>query len=483
MKTTPRSFLFFSLFLVFSGLCCKDAALNEKTGSVRTPNFIIIFCDDLGYGDLGAYGHPTIATPNLDRMAFEGQRWTNFYTGASVCTPSRAALLTGRLPIRSGMCSSTRRVLFPDSEGGLPDGEITIAEAMKEKGYSTGCIGKWHLGHLTEYHPDQHGFDYYFGVPYSNDMDRVNDSPKGRAAFLEPKMEYWNLPLYRDRTLLERPANQNTLTKRYTEEAVSFIEQHQEEPFFLYLAHSMVHVPLFRSAEFSEKSRRGLYGDVMEELDWSTGQIIQTLEKLGLDQNTLVVFTSDNGPWLTYNEQGGSSGLLYYGKGSTWEGGMRVPGIFWGPGIVDPGVIMDPGTTMDLMPTFLEMAGGEMPADRIMDGSSLADTITTRAPGPRDTVLYYRGDQLWAVRKGSYKAHFITRSGYGPDKPVTWDPPRLHNLDVDPSEKYNIAESHPGVLDEIRKILEEHQLNLVPGEDVLQHRLEKDQLHLTWEEM
>jgi arylsulfatase A len=483
MKKTPKNFLIFSLFFIFSSLSCQKVSVSEKAEPGRPPNFIVIFCDDMGYGDLGAYGHPTIATPNLDRMAFEGQRWTNFYTGASVCTPSRAALLTGRLPIRSGMCSSKRRVLFPNSERGLPDTEITIAEAMKQKGYSTGCIGKWHLGHLSQYHPDQHGFDYYFGVPYSNDMDRVNDSPKGREAFLEPKMEYWNLPLYRNRKLLERPTNQNTLTKRYTEESVNFIEQHQEEPFFLYLAHSMVHVPLFRSSEFAGKSLRGLYGDVMEELDWSAGQIIETLKRLDLGRNTLVVFTSDNGPWLTYDEQGGSSGLLYYGKGSTWEGGMRVPGIFWGPGIVDPGVIMDPGTTMDLMPTFLEMAGGEIPSDRIMDGSSLADTITTRAPGPRDTVFYYRGDQIWAVRKGSYKAHFITRPGYGEEEAVTWNPPRLHNLDVDPSEKYNVAESHPAILDEIQKIREEHQRNLKPGEDMLQYRLENDQLNLTWEKM
>ncbi len=468
--------------LLLPSLSCHDTGVKQKVSSSRPPNFIVIFCDDLGYGDLGAFGHPTIATPNLDRMAFEGQRWTSFYTGASVCTPSRAALLTGRLPVRSGMCSSTRRVLFPDSAGGLPDSEITIAEALKKIGYSTGAIGKWHLGHLSQFHPDQHGFDYYFGVPYSNDMDRVNDSPPGREVYREPKMEYWNLPLYRNRTLLERPTDQNTLTKRYTEEAVTFIKQHRDEPFFLYLAQSMVHVPLFRSTGFTDISRRGLYGDVMEELDWSAGQIIQTLKNLELDRNTLVVFTSDNGPWLTYDEQGGSAGLLYYGKGSTWEGGMRVPTIFWGPGIVEPGVIMDPGTTMDLLPTFVSMAGGEIPSEVQLDGSSLVDTITTRSPGPRDTVFYYRGNELWAVRKGAYKAHFLTRSGYGEDKPVAWDPPRLHNLDADPSEKYNISGSHPEVLDEIRKVVDEHRFNLAPGKDQLEQRLKGAQLNLTWED-
>lgn len=481
MKSTA-GFIFSLLLLLISVPGCRELETDQGLGPGEPLNFIVIFCDDLGYGDVGAYGHPTIATPNLDRMAWEGQRWTSFYTGASVCTPSRAALLTGRLPIRNGMCSSQRRVLFPDSAGGLPQEEITIAEALKSQGYSTGCIGKWHLGHLSRYHPDQHGFDFYFGVPYSNDMDRVNDSPKGRAAFLEPKSEYWNLPLYRNRTLLERPTDQNTLTRRYTEEAITFIREHREEPFFLYLAHSMMHVPLFRSADFAEKSRRGLYGDAMEELDWSAGEILRTLRDLGLDRNTLVVFTSDNGPWLSYDQQGGSAGLLYYGKGSTWEGGMRVPAIFWGPGIVEPGVIMDPGTTMDLLPTFLEMAGAKIPSDRVMDGSSLSGTITSGAPGSRDTVFYYREDKLWAVRKGPFKAHFITRSGYEGEEPVTWDPPRLHNLEEDPSEKYNIAAGHPEVLDEIRKAVEDHLADLVPGEDQLAGRLREDQLHLTWEE-
>lgn len=472
----------FLLIIAASAWGCWNAEEKQEGSGSRPPNFIVIFCDDLGYGDVGAYGHPTIATPNLDRMASQGQRWTSFYTGASVCTPSRAALLTGRLPIRSGMCSNGRRVLFPNSGGGLPQDEITIAEALKELGYTTACIGKWHLGHLSSYHPDRHGFDYFFGVPYSNDMDRVNDSPPGREAFQEPRSEYWNLPLYRNRTLLERPADQNILTRRYTEEAVSFIESHRESPFLLYLAHSMVHVPLFRSPEFADTSRRGLYGDVMEELDWSAGEIIAALTRLGLDQNTLVVFTSDNGPWLTYDQQGGSAGLLHYGKGSTWEGGMRVPGIFWGPGMVKPGVIMDPGTTMDLLPTFLEMAGGFPPSERILDGISLAETITSKASGPRDTVFYYRGEELWAVRKGSFKAHFKTRSGYGRDETITWDPPRLHNLEVDPSEKYNIADSHPEIVSGIERLAEEHRQEILPVKNQLEVQLPEDQREKNWTE-
>ncbi len=262
------------------------------------PNVVIVFCDDLGYGDLGCYGHPTIRTPNLDRMAQEGQKWTNFYAAASVCTPSRAALLTGRLPIRNGMASDRRRVLFPDSAGGLPPDEVTIAEALKPLGYATACVGKWHLGHLPQYLPTRQGFDSYFGIPYSNDMDRVADSPKGREAFWDPKIEYWNVPLMRDERIVERPADQNTITKRYAEESVAFLRKNRDRPFFLYLAHSMPHVPLFTSDEFRGTSLRGLYGDVIEEIDWSVGRVLDTLRELKLDRKTLVVFTSDNGPWL-----------------------------------------------------------------------------------------------------------------------------------------------------------------------------------------
>lgn len=230
----PLLFLFQSAFLLNSSRL--DAAQSPDK-----PNIIVIFADDLGYADLGCYGHPTIRTPNLDRMAGEGLRFTQFYSAAEVCTPSRAGLLTGRLPIRSGMCSSQRRVLFPNSGGGIPASELLLSEALKQAGYDTACVGKWHLGHLPQFLPTNHGFDRFFGIPYSNDMDRVNDAPKGRQAFLEPKSEYWNVPLLRDQKIVERPTNQTTLTKRYTEEAVSIIKEHADDrerrPFFLYLAH------------------------------------------------------------------------------------------------------------------------------------------------------------------------------------------------------------------------------------------------------
>jgi arylsulfatase A-like enzyme len=442
-------------------------SLSNCSQPERLPNFIIVFCDDLGYGDLGSFGHPTIRTPQLDRMAQEGQKWTNFYVGASVCTPSRAALLTGRLPIRSGMCSDKRRVLFPDSGGGIPSEEITIAEALKAKEYATACIGKWHLGHLSRFLPTKHGFDYYFGIPYSNDMDRTESAPAGRAAFRDPRVDYWNVPLMRNDEIIERPADQHTITKRYTEEACRFIREHQEQPFFVYLAHSMPHVPLFVSDEFVDKSRRGLFGDVIEEIDWSVGRVLETLEETNLERHTLVLFTSDNGPWLTFDEQGGSAGLLRGGKGSTFEGGMREPTLFWGPGLVQPGVVMDMGTTMDVLPTFLSLAGIELPQDRVLDGIDLTSTLRGITPSPRQVVFYYRGTRIHAVRKGPYKAHFITKSGYGPDEAVVHDPPLLYHLEHDPSERIDVADDYPDVLEEIQEIVKQHQADLVEVPDQL----------------
>lgn len=258
------------------------------------PNFIIIFADDLGYGDLSSYGHPSIHTPNLDRMAANGQKWTNFYAAASVCTPSRAALLTGRLPVRSGMASNKHRVLFPDSQNGLPATEITLAEQLKKASYKTACIGKWHLGHKEAYLPTNNGFDYYFGIPYSNDMDKVHKTPS-REYWRKPadsiKTEHFNVPLYQNLEIIERPANQNTITSRYSKEAVSYIKQNKDEPFFIYLAHNLPHIPLFASEGAKGKSKRGLYGDVVEEIDKGVGQILEALEEEGLSENTIVVFT------------------------------------------------------------------------------------------------------------------------------------------------------------------------------------------------
>ncbi|MCC6509646.1 MAG: sulfatase-like hydrolase/transferase, partial [Pirellulaceae bacterium] len=291
--------------------------LSTISVAAERPNVIIIFADDLGYGDLGCYGSPTIRTPHLDQMAAQGLRFTDFYSAAEVCTPSRAALLTGRYPIRSGMCGN-RRVLFPNSKGGLPTKEVTIADMLREAGYATAHIGKWHLGIHPGSRPLEQGFDSSFGLPYSNDMDARADLPKGSTGSPNPPLDGWNVPLLRNGQVVEQPANQTTLTKRYTEEAVTFIRQHKTKPFFLYIAHTFPHVPMFASPDFKGKSRAGIYGDAVQELDWSVGQVLDTLRSEGVAENTLVVFTSDNGPWLIMGDQGGSAGLLREGKGSTW---------------------------------------------------------------------------------------------------------------------------------------------------------------------
>ncbi len=450
------------LALVFA-LCALPALAQQ--------NFVVIFADDLGWGDIGPFGHPTINTPNLDRMAAEGQKWTQFYVASSVCTPSRAGLITGRLPIRSGMTSDARRVLFPDSSGGLPHSEVTIAEVLKKKDYATAAVGKWHLGHLPQWLPMQQGFDSYFGIPYSNDMDGVRQDIPHRRRFWNPKSEYWDVPLLDNETELERPTDQTTITKRYAERAVEFIRSNRGRPFFLYLAHSMVHVPLFASAEFEGKSRRGLFGDTVEEIDWSVGRILDTLRELGLDDQTLVVFTSDNGPWLTYDDHGGSAGGLRMGKGSTWDGGMREPTLFWQPDLVKPGIVRDLGATLDLLPTFAALAGVAAPDDRELDGYDLTPALKGTGGSPRDRVFYYRGTSVWAARKGAWKIHYRTKSGYLRDPIIEHDPPLLYNLEVDPGEKMNVAEDHPDIVAEIDAMVEEHSAGVEPVKDMLADRI------------
>jgi arylsulfatase A len=443
------------LLVTFCSLATWTVGAQAKKSDV---NFIIIFTDDQGYGDVGCYGHPTIKTPNLDRMAVEGQRWTAFYTAANVCTPSRAGLLTGRLPIRSGMCSDYRRVLFPDSDGGLPQSENTIAKLLKGAGYRTAAIGKWHLGHLPQYLPTSHGFDSYFGIPYSNDMDRVDTAIPPRQMIMNAKKEYFNVPLMRNEEIIERPADQNTITKRYTEEAVKFIAENKKKPFFLYLAHSLPHVPLFASKDFLGTSERGLYGDVIEEIDWSVGQILKTLKKEKLHKKTVVIFTSDNGPWVLYDEHGGSSGLLYGAKGTGYEGGQRVPAIFWGPGSVKPGVVSRMGSTLDLLPTIANMAGVSIPADRPYDGYDLTPVLAGHDDDPRKEMFYYHGTRIFAARKGDFKLYFYENNPDGyPERMRKLDTLRLFNLEHDPSEEFELSEQHPEAILEIQAMVERHR--------------------------
>ncbi|MDN3686253.1 sulfatase family protein [Cyclobacterium jeungdonense] len=478
MKSSLVTGLILSLSL-FSGVV-PLMATSEPLKS-DPPNIIVIFADDLGYGDLGVFGHPTIHTPNLDRMAFEGQKWTNFYVAAPVCTPSRAGLLTGRLPIRSGMSSDRRRVLFPDSKGGLPQSEITVARALKGNGYRTAAIGKWHLGHLYPHLPTDHGFDSYFGIPYSNDMDKVEKTDHFTLAEQE-RYQAYNVPLMRDKEIVERPADQRTITRRYTEEAVAKINEFGKDPFFIYLAHNLPHIPLFRSSEFKDESLAGIYGDVIEEIDWSVGQILEALKQAGVAENTLVVFTSDNGPWHTFRTHGGTAGLLRGAKGGTFEGGMREPTVFWWPAGIKPGVVRDMATTMDLLPTFCALSGTELPSDRVYDGYDLSPLLGGTGKSGRETVFYYRGQQVYAVRKGDYKAHFITQLEYGNPTahPVTQPPvplensatvletPLLYNVNIDPGERFDIAADHPEIIAEIRDVMEAHKASIVPVENQLE---------------
>jgi arylsulfatase A-like enzyme len=470
MKSSTRG-LSLHATLLFIALTCTAVFSPPVRGATRVPNIVIILADDLGYGDLGCYGHPTIRTPNLDRMAAEGMRFTDFYVAACVCTPSRAALLTGRLPIRSGMAGSEkRRVIYAKDTGGLPLEEITIARALKSKGYATACAGKWHLaGGPPDSLPTRHGFDSYLGLRWSNDMEPAPGIPKNASSSLNPEPAWWNDSLLRNEKIIEQPADLSTLTKRYTEEAVKFIRENKKKPFFLYFPHTYPHVPLFASKKFKGASPRGLYGDVVEELDWSVGEVLKTLRDEKLADNTFVFFTSDNGPWLIKELAGGSAGLLKEGKGSTWEGGMREPGIAWWPGKVKPGAVThELACSMDLFNTCLKLADVKVPTDRIIDGVDMSPVLFGNGPGRRDVMIYYRGDELFAIRKGPYKMHIQTAPGY-PGNRVQMafekhDPPLLFQLDNDPSERFDVAKDHPEVIADLRRELEKHRAKLVPGE-------------------
>ena len=438
------------------------ATLVATPPIAAAPNFVIIFCDDLGYGDLGCYGNPTIRTPRLDQMAAEGMRFTQFYSAAPVCTPSRAALLTGRLPIRSGMASDERRVLFPDSSGGLPAEEVTLAEALKAQGYATACVGKWHLGHLPQFLPTRNGFDSYFGIPYSNDMLPSAAKP-----------HYQKLPLMRDEEVVETEPDQATLTERYTEEALALVDRWTadgaKKPFFLYLAHTMPHVPLYASSRFTGISSRGLYGDVVETIDWSTGQILDHLRDAGVAENTLVLFTSDNGPWLIQNQNGGTAGLLFEGKGSTWEGGMREPCLAWWPGHVPANQVSQTlSSTLDLLPTFLSLAAAPMPQGRTLDGYDLAPVLLGQKAAPREVMYYYRDERLFAVRKGPWKAHFKTQPAYNDPVVTSHDPALLYNLDIDPSERFDVAKQHPKIVAELTRLAQEFDARVERGQPQLE---------------
>ena len=416
------------LFVILLTLPTLLLAIPEK------PNFVIIFIDDMGYGDIGPYGATKQRTPQLDRMAKEGMMLTSFYA-APVCSVSRAQLMTGCYGARV----SVPGVYFPGQPNGLNPAEFTIAERLKECGYATACIGKWHLGDQPEFLPTRQGFDSYYGIPYSNDMIKQSTETGQRV-----------VPLLRNEKIeaLLTGEDQRDIVKKYTDEAIGFIKKNKDKPFFLYLPHTAVHTPIYPGKDFTGKSQNGRFGDWVEELDWSAGQVLQTLRDLKLDRKTLVVFTSDNGPWLTQGKDGGSAGPLRGGKGSTWEGGVREPTIAWWPGTVEPDSKCDAvAGTIDLLPTFVALAGSKVPADPVIDGCDISGLLLGKTKeSPREAHYYFNGYTLKAVRQGPWKLAFAPqpeRSGKKPDGGVATSENRLYNLDEEIGEQTNVAEKHP----------------------------------------
>lgn len=401
---------------------CACGSKEEQEIKSDLPNFVFIFADDLGYGDLGCFGASDIATPNIDRIAAEGIKFTSFLSASPVCSPSRAGLLTGRMPQRMGINS----VFFPESLTGMDPEEITIAEILKTKGYRTGIVGKWHLGHLERFLPLNQGFDEYFGIPYSNDMASV--------------------VYMRGNDVEAYHVDQRYITKTYTEESLKFIDASGDQPFFLYLAHNMPHVPIYASPEFEGTSNRGLYGDVIQELDWSVGEVLKKLEERGMLENTLIVFSSDNGPWLVMEDHGGSAGPLREGKQFTFEGGVRVPTVAMWKGKIDPGqVYEDLATQMDWFPTFSHLVGAEIPQDRIIDGKDLGPVLFENGKRDGDTFLYYMLSSQEGYREGDWKIKrpYAGFAGSRGMKQVEAHDTLLFNLKTDPGETTNLMGENP----------------------------------------
>ncbi len=416
------------------------AALPESK-----PNFIVINIDDMGYADIGPFGSKLNRTPNLDRMAKEGRRLTSFYA-APVCSPSRAALMTGCYPKRA---LPIPHVLFPANDVGLSPKEVTVAEVLKATGYATGIIGKWHLGDQPEFLPLKQGFDYYFGLPYSNDMGPASDGvksdlgkplPNGKGKGQPP------LPLMRNNTVVKRvmPDDQQSLVEIYTDEALQFIAKHKTAPFFLYLPHNAVHFPIYPGKKWAGKSPNGIYSDWVEEVDWSVGRVLDALREQGLSERTLVFFTSDNG-----GTQRAVNAPLRGFKGSTLEGGMRVPAIAWWPGKIPAGTVCDAVTGMfDILPTFAALAGGQVPADRKIDGANIWPQLSSdkQVPAAHDTFYYYRGFRLEAVRHGDWKLQL-------PSEKKPSEKPALYNLRTDIGEAIDVAAANPSVVAQLQALV------------------------------
>jgi arylsulfatase A len=445
---------FWSTLAIFSVLLCT---FNPGRATVTTrPNLVIILIDDMGYGDIGPYGSKLNRTPSLDRMASEGMKLTSFYA-APVCTPSRAQIMTGCYAKRVSM----PKVIFPACPTGLSAKEHTVASLLKQQGYRTMAIGKWHLGDQPEFLPTHRGFDHYLGLPYSNDMGgptrpaaKKADKQQAKAA-ADPRPP---LPLVRDEQVVDAPAKQDTLTARYTEEAVKFITANRDHPFFLYFPHSAVHVPLHPGAAFRGKSANGRYGDWVEEVDWSVGRVLDVLRELKLAERTLVLFTSDNGPWLTQGTNGGVAGPLHGGKGTTWEGGMREPTIAWWPGTIAAHSACDaPMSEIDVLPTFVKLAGGKVPEGHVIDGKNIWPLLSGQsATSPHEALFYFNGLNLEAVRSGPWKLAIAPQGTgllKGVAEPVPHTGPRLYNLETDIGELNDVAARNPDVVARLQKLV------------------------------
>lgn len=429
----------------------------------RPPNFVIVFIDDMGYADIGPFGAEGYETPNLDRMAAEGRMFTDFYVTQAVCSASRAGLMTGCYNVRVGI----RGALGPKATHGISGDEVTLAEIAKQKGYATACFGKWHLGHHPKFLPTNHGFDSYFGLPYSNDMWPYHPHVANKP--MEERLKRWpHLPLIEGTTIIDDEVtgeDQTQLTTKYTEHAVEFINRNKEQPFLLYVPHSMVHVPLYVSEKFRGKSERGLFGDVVMELDWSVGQILEALRKNNLDDNTLVIFTADNGPWLSYGDHAGSAKPLREGKGTMFDGGCREPTLMWWPGRVPEGTVCsEPAMTIDILPTIAELIGAELPPHTI-DGKNIWPLIAgePEAASPHEAYYFYYGRQLQALRMGKWKLHFPHRyrtlggrEGGTGGIPVPYEQAKiglsLFDLENDIGETTNVAGEHPEVVAKMKTL-------------------------------
>ncbi len=447
------------LIRLIACLLLSTPILAASAAEDRPPNVVIIFTDDQGYADVGVLGAEGFETPHLDRMAAEGRTFTSFYAAQAVCSASRAALLTGCYPNRIGIIGA----LGPGSKTGLNPNEVTIAEMLKPLGYATAIFGKWHLGDDPQFLPTRHGFDEYFGLPYSNDMWPNHPTAGDR---------YPPLPLIEGEEVIELNPDQRNLTTWYTERAVSFIERNKDQPFFLYVPHSMPHVPLFVSDKFDGKSERGLYGDVIMEIDWSVGQILDTLRRLDLSENTLVVFTSDNGPWLSYGDHGGSAGPLREGKGTTFDGGQREPTLAWWPGHIPAGTSTDePAMTIDLLPTIAALTGASVP-DHPIDGLDISPLLLgdPDARSPHDALYFYWARELQAVRSGPWKLHLphdyrsLNGDGGSGGQPAPYISRTiglaLFNLDNDIGESTDVKDDHPEVVDRLQALVERARAEL-----------------------